>query len=164
MICAKCGGELNTSWTHCPKCGLRIFSAQREKTPAESPKTSSNISGKEVRISRIAETILGVLGGVFGLGGALFALTVGGLGGAFGMEEASEVTSLGFLAIFFSILGIVGGATASRNSKVAGILMLVAGIGGLVAISLGYIVAAPLLIVGGILSLVRKGSEERVSK
>lgn len=115
---------------------------------------------EEVKISRIAETILGILGGIFGLVGSLFALTAGGLAGALGAEGASMVVGLGLLAILLSILGIVGGAISSRNSKVAGILMLVAGIGGFIAVFLAYIVAAPLLVTGGILSLVRKGKDE----
>lgn len=50
---------------------------------------------------------------------------------------------------------------ALAKPKAAGIMMLVAGIGGFIAISAGYIVGGPLLIVGGIFALLaRKGKEE----
>ncbi len=110
----------------------------------------------EVKISRTAETILGVLGGIAGLIGAIFVLLTGGLGAAFGAEGTSTIVNLGWIAIFLSTLGIIGGAIASRNVDAAGICMLLSGIGGFLAISLAYIIAGPLLIVGGILALVRR--------
>jgi len=113
-----------------------------------------NIS--EVKISRTAETILGVLGGIAGLIGSIFALLVGGLGTVFRAEGASAIVNLGWIAIFLSILGIVGGAITSRNADAAGVCMLLSGIGGFLAISMAYIIAGPLLIIGGILALARK--------
>jgi len=43
---------------------------------------------------RLASLVLGIVGGLFGLGGAVFALFVGGLGAAFGAEGAETVTGL----------------------------------------------------------------------
>jgi hypothetical protein len=55
----------------------------------------------EVKISRTAETILGVLGGIFGLGGSIiFVLFVGGIAKVFGSPDASTIATASLLAIF----------------------------------------------------------------
>lgn len=102
---------------------------------------------------KIAALILGILGGIAGLFGAIFAFGVGGVGTALG-EEAQSLVGNGIAALIFSLLGIVGGAMAMAKSKAAGIMMLIAAVGGLIAVFVGYIVAFPLLLIGGILSLV----------
>ena len=103
---------------------------------------------------KIAAMILGIIGGLAGLTGAVFALFLGGIGGAFGAAGAGLIAKLGFLAIPFSILGIVGGALANTRPKAAGILMLASALGGVIAISLAYSIAAILLLLGGIFSLI----------
>ena len=103
---------------------------------------------------RIASLILGIIGGLFGLGGAIFALFVGGLGSAFGAEGAETVTGLGFAAIPLSVLGIVGGALALSRPKTAAWLQLISAVGGLIAISAAYAVAFACLLVGAILAWV----------
>lgn len=45
---------------------------------------------------RIAALTLGILGGLFGLGGAVFALGVGGVASAMQMEQAKTVVGLIF--------------------------------------------------------------------
>lgn len=110
---------------------------------------------------KIASLILGIIGGLAGICGALFALGVGGVSSAFEMKEASTVVGLGLSAIPLSILGIVGGALVMAKPKPAGIMMLIAGIGGIIAIFAGYIVAGPLLIIGGILALISSGKEKK---
>jgi hypothetical protein len=110
----------------------------------------------EIKVSRKAETILGVLGGLFGLLGAFFALLAGGLGSALEIEGASDIVGLAWLAILLSIIGIISGAAVNHNAEVSGVLMLICGIGGFIAISFGYIIAGPLLIAGGILALTKK--------
>lgn len=99
-----------------------------------------------------AETILGILGGIFGLLGAIFAIVMGGVGAALGMGP--QVIYLGFGAIVFSIIGIVGAVL--DNKKWAGILMLVAGILGFIMVSVAYIIGGPLLIIGGIIALRKR--------
>lgn len=103
---------------------------------------------------RIAALVLGIIGGIFGIFGSLFATMVGGLGAAFNAKGASEVAGLGFVAVFISIAGLVGGALALKYPKVAGWMMLLCGISGIIAISAGYIIAGPLFIIGGILALI----------
>jgi hypothetical protein len=110
----------------------------------------------EVKVSRTAETILGILGGLFGILGSFFALSIGGIGAAFGADGASDIVNLAWVAILLSIVGLIGGAIASRNAETGGIMMVVCGIGGFIAISMGYIIAGPLLIIGGVLALTKK--------
>lgn len=102
---------------------------------------------------KIAALILGIIGGIAGLIGSVMAMMLGGLGSAMGGEGATTVTNLGWVALLLSIVAIVGGSMALAKPKVAGIMMLVCGIGGFISISLGYIVAGPLIIVGGVLAL-----------
>ena len=88
---------------------------------------------------KIAAMVLGILGGLAGLGGAIVALFLGGLGSAFGAQGAGLISNLGFFAIPLSILGIVGGAMASAKPALAGKLMIASAVGGFIAIQFGEI-------------------------
>jgi hypothetical protein len=57
---------------------------------------------------------------------------VGGLGNAFGAEGVSTILTLGWFALLFSILAIVGSVVVKHKSKLGGAFMLVASIGGLI--------------------------------
>ena len=105
----------------------------------------------------IAAMVLGIIGGLFGVLGSVFALGVGGLGSAMGAQGASSVVGLGWLVLEPPIHCWNSWCRSSlARPKLSGVLMLASTIGGLVAISFGYIVAAPLLFLGGILALVRR--------
>jgi len=108
---------------------------------------------------RVASMILGIVGGIAGFGGAIFALFVGGVDASFSASGTSSIIGLGAAAIFFSLLGLVGGALALKKPKVAGIMMLISAIGGVISISWGYVVAFPVLLVAGILALI--GQKEK---
>lgn len=95
-------------------------------------------------VMKMASLILGIIGGIFGLFGALFAIFVGCAGAVFGVEDSSTLVGLGLAAIFLSILGIVGGSLAIAKPKPAGIMMLIAGSGGVIVISAGHIIAGPI--------------------
>ncbi len=112
---------------------------------------------------KIAALILGIIGGIAGLLGATFALFVGGVGATFGAKDGGEIMWLGFSSLLLSLIGIIGGALGIAKPKAAGYMMLIAGIGGFIAVSAAYIVGGPLLIVGGILALIAaKKSPEAV--
>ncbi len=106
----------------------------------------------EKKKSRTVEFILGLLGGIFGFFGALFAILMGSLGGAFGMEEASKIVGLGFAAIIFSIIGIIGAALVKSRTKIAGWLMIISAFGGLISISFAFLLPFILLLIGGIMA------------
>ena len=110
-----------------------------------------------------APKILGIIGGIFGILSAILALMVGGLGGALGASGAGSVVGLGFAALLISIVGLVGGAISNEHLKAGGIIMLVCGIGGFIAISAFYIVAGLLLIIGGIIALVKSRKNKKTN-
>ena len=102
---------------------------------------------------KTAALVLGIIGGIGGFIGAIIALAIGGIGSAFGSSGANTVMGLAWIAIPFALVGIIGGAIAIAKPTAAGILMLIGGIGGIIAISVGFIFGGPLLIIGGILAL-----------
>lgn len=112
---------------------------------------------------RTGALLLGIIGGLGGFLGGVFVLLVGGIGEAFGAGETETLIGQGWAAILLAIIGIIGGSLARARPTAAGILMLISGIGGFIAISAGYILGGPLLIVGGIMALVaRKPKVRRV--
>lgn len=105
---------------------------------------------------RIAALIIGIIGALGGIGGALFALTIGGLGGVFGAEGAEMVVGLGWAAIVISLIALVAAALAIAKPMVAGIIMIIAGVAGIISISYAYVIGGPLLIIAGILAIIGK--------
>ncbi|RKJ65849.1 DUF4064 domain-containing protein [Butyricicoccus sp. 1XD8-22] len=107
-------------------------------------------------MKRTPEFILGLLGGIFGFIGAIMALFIGGIDAAFSSTGESEVIGLGWGAVLFSIIAIVGCILVRTKDKIGGILMLVAAVGGIICISLFYLIPAILLVIAGVMALVRK--------
>ena len=105
---------------------------------------------------RSVEFVLGLIGGIFGFLGSTFALAIGGIGSAFGAKGASTISSLGWLAIVFSILGIVGASMVNGKPKLGGLFMLVSAIGGVISISFYYLLSFVLLLIAGLMGLIRK--------
>jgi len=113
-----------------------------------------------VPLIKVVALIIGILGGLAGLGGAVFALFLGGVGEAFNAQDASAVMGLGLAAIPLAIVGVVGGALTLAKPKLAGILMLISAVGGTIAISAGYIIAGPMLLIAGIMALMVHRTEQ----
>jgi hypothetical protein len=103
---------------------------------------------------RTAALVLGLIGGIIGLFAGGFAIVVGGVGTAIQTDRAGTVVVLGFIALALAIVGIVGGALAQAKPRVAALLMLIAGIGGFIAVSIFWIVSGPLLLVGSLLAFL----------
>lgn len=135
MFCKNCGQELPDDTVFCSKCGANQGTEHRKEK------------------SRTVELVLGLLGGIFGFFGALFAIGIGGLAGAFGASGASDVIGLGFAAIIFSIIGIIGAVIVKSKTKAAGWLMIISAFGGLISISFAYLLSFILLLIGGIMAL-----------
>lgn len=112
---------------------------------------------------RVASMIIGIIGAIAGFGGALFALFVGGADAAFSASGTSSVVGLGIAAVLFSTLGLVGSILALKKPKTAGILMLIAAVGGVISVSWGYVIAFPLLLLAGILALVSQKKNNTIS-
>ncbi|MCY8918095.1 DUF4064 domain-containing protein [Bacillus atrophaeus] len=107
-------------------------------------------------MKRTTEFVLGLLGGIFGFIGAIMALVIGGLDASFNSTGTSDIIGLGWGAVFLSILGIVASVIVRKKAKLGGSLLIVSGIGGLICISLFYLLPAVLLIIPGVMGLARK--------
>ncbi len=108
---------------------------------------------------RIAALIIGILGAVAGLIGAIVVLAVGGIGVVLEAEGGGEVVGLGFGALLMSVIGLVGATLAISKPKLAATLMAVSAIVGLVLIFVGYILATVLLLIAALLAFLGRHSE-----
>jgi hypothetical protein len=106
------------------------------------------------KVSRTGEMVLAILGGVFGIIGGIIALGVGGVQSAV-HSGGSNVAINGGVAIAFSALAIIAAFFVSSKSKLAGWFLVVAAIGGLIAISAFYILPFILLLIAGLMCLLR---------
>ncbi len=109
---------------------------------------------------RTVEFVLGLIGGIFGFFGAIFALMVGGIGSVLGAEAGSTVVNLGWAGILFSILGIVGASLVKSKTKLGGWFMIISAIGGVVSISFAYALSFVLLIIAGLMAVIKKDNKK----
>lgn len=105
---------------------------------------------------------LGILGGVFGLIGALFAIGLGGVGQALGSQNVANASKNGVIALLASIIGLVGTVLVYKNTKLAGWLMIGSAIVGFIAAFLAYIISAIFFLIAGIMALTIKQSKKNV--
>ncbi len=109
-------------------------------------------------MKRTTEFVLGLLGGIFGFGAAFFALFFGAVDEA--VSGSSEVIGLGWAALLFSVLAIVGSIVVKFKAKAGGIMMLVSAIGGVISVSLFYVLPGLLLLIAGLMGMIRKDKTE----
>ncbi len=102
---------------------------------------------------RIAALSLGILGGLFALVGTVLTLTSAGVGGVFGTTGSGQALVLGIIGLIFALLGLTGAVLSLARPTTAGFLMLVAAIGGTIAITGAFLFGGLLLLVGGVLAL-----------
>ena len=141
--CTKCGEENSDESKFCDNCGAPL------------KKSTSQTKEVVVKTSRTIEMVLGILGGVFGLIGAIVAFFIGSLGTAFGATGASDVTGLGASAFLASIVGIAGAVYVTKNPKIGGIILIISAIWLLISISLFGLLGAALLGIAGVIALIR---------
>ncbi len=113
-------------------------------------------------MKRTSEFVLGLLGGIFGFGGASFAIFFGAVDKAVSNAN-STISGQGWLAFLMSILAIVGCIVVKSKPKVGGWMMLISAIVGLIAISFFYAVPAILLFIAGLMGIIRKAKPENIS-
>jgi hypothetical protein len=97
---------------------------------------------------RTGALVLGIIGGIFGIISAALAFVVGSMGDFVDAEGAETVVGLGWSALFFCLVGLVGAGLAIVRPVVAAVLMLISAIGVTISISLFAAIAAPLFLVG----------------
>lgn len=133
--CTECGHEVSQYAQSCPNCG----NPSSTPVPPEVPSPAA-VGGPT------AALVLGLVGGLLGLAISTIVL-VGGL-----LTEDSTLAVLAAVAVGLSIMGIIGGAIAGANPRVATILLLVSGIGGFVAASLFWLIPGVLFTIGGVMA------------
>ena len=99
---------------------------------------------------RTGALVLGIIAGLAGIVSAVLALFVGGLGGAFEAEGSGTIVGLGWSALFFSLLGLMGAALSLAKPRIAAVTMLVAAIAVGISISLFTVIASPLFLVAAL--------------
>jgi hypothetical protein len=109
---------------------------------------------------RTGALVLGLIGGIFGLISAVIALFVGGIGGAVEAEGAGTVVGLGWSALFFSLLGLVGAALSLAKPVLAAVIMGVAAIAIAISISLFAVIATPMLLVAALLAFLGRNTRQ----
>ena len=98
---------------------------------------------------------LGIIGGIFGILGAIIAVMIAGLGETVNVTGASSLYANAAGAFVFSIVGMAGGIFEKRRI-IGAALMIIGGIAVLISISLFGVLACILLVIGGIVILMQK--------
>lgn len=114
-------------------------------------------------MKRTTEFVLGLLGGIFGIISALMALFIGGIDATFNSSGTSDIIGLGWAAVFLSVLGIVGSVVVKGKAKLGGWFMVIAAVGGIICISMFYILPGILLLIGGLMGVFRKSKSTGVA-
>ncbi len=102
---------------------------------------------------KIAAIVLGFLGAVAGFFGAFIVFNAGRVGDVITIPGIARIPSA-YFALLLALVALVGAGITETRLKLGGSLMLIAGLGGLIAHVSAYTVAGPLLIIGGILALI----------
>lgn len=167
-FCRSCGTSIPQESQFCLKCGASLTStptAERQiedfpQSKQQGPPTRETYSTHYYPQQQAPPSgglgpsfWLGLIGGVAGILGGVIALAVGAISYSYSTGD-SEFYWLGAGAIFFAVMGIVGGAFDKRP-KVGVTLMIVAAIGILISISWFGILSCILFLVGGILIFAR---------
>lgn len=106
--------------------------------------------------SRVAEMVLGIIGGVFGMIAGVMALFVGGIGEALEEGAGSGVAGLGLACIVVSILALVLSCMINKNRILFGWLIIICGILNIIFVSAFGILSGIIIAVSGIIALSRK--------
>ena len=74
--------------------------------------------------------------------------------------KAGTVVSLGWSALFFSLVGLVGAGLSLAKPRIAAAIMLVASIAIAISISLFAAIATPLLLIAALLAFLGRHKRE----
>jgi len=124
---------------------------------------------------RNTATILGIVGGILGMIFSAVVIIAGIAMQFVGTIMPNEVevpmnihrllplfgdmvVARGIGALVFAIIGLIAGINVKKRHQLAGVFLLIAAIAGYIFLFVGFIVPGILLIIGGILALVSKGS------
>ena len=96
---------------------------------------------------RTGAIVIGIIAGLAGLVSAVLVLMVGGLGAAVEPEAASQLIGLGWSALGFSLLGLIGAALWIAKPQLAALIMATAGVAMVFSISIVAVIVRPLFLV-----------------
>lgn len=117
----------------------------------------SKYENNEITVStsrpRIAELVLGIIGGIFGIIAGLLAMTIGGIGSALEASGSAGISNLGIGCITASILAIILSVFINRNHILMGWLTILCGILNFVFVGFFGILSGVLIIIAGGLAL-----------
>ena len=103
---------------------------------------------------RVTAMIVGILGGLIALEGTALTLGASGVGSVFGVAHSGQAFVLSSAALVFAVLGIIGAVVTLARPVLGGILMILAVIGGTVAITGAFLLGAIVLLAAGILAFM----------
>lgn len=115
-------------------------------------------------MKRTTEFVVGLIGSILGIINGIFVLSLGALGTVLKTNVIKGSIILGLCAILFSILGIIGVYKVKNEVKFGGWLMTIAAVGGMISISIFYILPGILLIVAGLIALIKKNQSIIITK
>lgn len=108
-------------------------------------------------MKRTVEFILGLIGGISGIICAFIAMIIGGTTAAFGSTSTgNSIITCSIIALLLSVLAIVGSVIISSKTRLAGIFLIIAAIGGFICIFMFYVLPGVLLIISGLMCLIKK--------
>ncbi len=148
--CPRCGEQVMASAVYCKHCKSDIVAITEKVVDVVNEPVDR----------RNAEFVMGLLGGIFGIIGAFSALMFAGVGAAFKASGAEDIGSLSVAAIFLAIWGIIGAALSRSHGKLGGLFMLASAIGGVIAISMGYLLSGVLLGIAGVMSMRKQNQSD----
>ncbi|WP_100487176.1 DUF4064 domain-containing protein [Sporolactobacillus pectinivorans] len=106
--------------------------------------------------SRVAEMVLGIIGGVLGIIASIFVMAIGYLGDSLKAGGTGSFYGQGTACIIASVLAIIFSCIINKNRILFGILILVCGVLNMIFVGGFGILSGLLIIVSGVLALVRK--------
>lgn len=110
-----------------------------------------------------AAMVLGIIGGISGIVSGLLVLMFGGIGAAFEASGSASVAWWGYVAVFLAVMGVVGGALSKAKPVPGALLQILGAVLGFVAVYRAWLIAGPLLALGGVLALVGRNEVDNQS-
>ncbi|MBC1827082.1 hypothetical protein HCJ02_01985 [Listeria seeligeri] len=106
-----------------------------------------------MEINRKTEFVLGIIGGIVGIVAAISVMRF-----VSPMEYVS-VDKLGFVALLFSIFGMIGASITKKNHLLGGTIMISAALSGMMlSITLANIISTVLFAIAGLMAVIRGGN------
>jgi hypothetical protein len=107
-------------------------------------------------VKRTAEFVLGLIGGIVGVLSGFSGVLLGGVAEALQVDGSGTVSTASWIAILFSVLGIVGAGIVKNKTALGSLFMIISAVAGFICISFLYTIPALLLLIAGIMGFARK--------